>query len=73
MVVDITTDPEFEAGTPRVLFEGAYDAHLGATDYDISPDGRRFVMVRRSRESVPAQIHVILNWFDVLKRQAPSN
>jgi Tol biopolymer transport system component len=74
MVVDITTDPGFRAGTPRILFEGAYDFHPARTqDYDVSPYGQRFVMIRRARESAPTQINVILDWFDELRRHAPSN
>jgi len=30
--------------------------------YDVSPDGKRFIMIRRDEGSVPRQLNVILNW-----------
>jgi len=38
-------------------------------NYDVSPDGQRFLMI--TKESKP-QINVVLNWFEELKRRAPS-
>ena len=72
MVVDIQTTPTFTPGQRRVLFEGRYDVasvSSGSLTYDVSPDGQRFVMVRRNEESVPRQLHVVLNWFSELERQ----
>ncbi|MCH6569537.1 MAG: hypothetical protein IH794_05485, partial [Acidobacteria bacterium] len=43
------------------------------SNYDITPDGQRFVMVQATQESAQAQIQVVLNWFEELKRLAPSN
>jgi len=74
MAVDITTRPSFEAGKPRVLFEGSYEPPLGTTtNYDVSHDGQRFLMIRRveQAEAAPTQINVVLNWFDELKRRVP--
>jgi Tol biopolymer transport system component len=55
MVVDVETGPVFRAGTPRLLFEGRYRVSSGGLnqDYDVSPNGQRFVMVRASGESGP--------------------
>jgi len=39
--------------------------------YDISPDGQRFLMIKR--EQAPAQINIILNWFEELKRLVPTD
>jgi hypothetical protein len=30
--------------------------------YDVSPDGKRFLMIQRDPDSVPRQLNVILNW-----------
>jgi len=72
MVVDITTEPTFRAGNPRLLFEGSY---LGGTGnrafYDVTPDGQRFVMVQ-TQQGPGAQINVVLNWFEELKRLVPT-
>ncbi len=74
MVVSIQTEPTFREGRPEVLFEGSYRATpvpAGLQYYDISPDGQRFLMIKS--EQAPAQINVILNWDEELKRLAPSN
>jgi hypothetical protein len=38
--------------------------YLFAYSYDISPDGKRFLMIQRDPGSVPRQLNVILNWSD---------
>jgi hypothetical protein len=70
MAVDITTDPELEVGRPRLLFEGRFNTFGSLANFDVTPDGRRFVMIQESPE-VRAQFNVVLNWFDELKRLVP--
>jgi eukaryotic-like serine/threonine-protein kinase len=75
MAVEIATQPAFAAGKPRKLFEGRYESTAGGprTDFDVSPDGQRFLMVRTNeQESAPTQINVVLNWFEELKQKVPS-
>ncbi len=74
MAVDVTTQPSFSVGKPRVLFEGKYaPAPYPVTDYDVSPDGQRFLMVKPSeQEAATTQINVVLNWFEELKRRVPT-
>jgi len=67
MAVEVSTGPTFAAGEPQVLFEGRFEhGPVHITDYDVAADGQRFVMVRRS-ETAPAQINVVLNWFEEMK------
>jgi len=75
MAVDITTEPTFGAGTPRLLFEGSYQSGVtGTALYDVTPDGQRFVMVQaEEQEAGASQINVVLNWFEELKRLVPTN
>ena len=40
--------------------------------YDVSPDGKRFLMIQRDPTSVPRQLNVILNWPEELKRVVPT-
>ncbi len=73
MVVAINTQATFSAATPRVLFEGLYTR--GVTfrpNYDVTPDGQRFVMVRAAQGSEQAQINLVQNWFSELKRLVPT-
>ncbi len=74
MAVDITTQPGFSAGKPRLLFEGSYLATPATfPNYDVSLDGQRFLMLKpmASAEPPPTQINVVLNWFEELKQKVP--
>ena len=71
MAVDVETSGEFATGTPRVLFDDFYMEHVAyGRNYDITPDGQRFVMVKEMNPP-PRRIAVIVNWFEELKRLAP--
>ena len=75
MAVDIATQPGFAAGKPRMLFEGRYEpGPFPIANYDVSPDGRRFLMLKpsESAEAAPTQITVVLNWFEELKQKVPA-
>jgi eukaryotic-like serine/threonine-protein kinase len=67
MAVDVKTSPMFSAGKPKVLFEGRYQDG-GHANYDVTPDGQRFLMVAEP-EPAPTQLHVVLEWFEGLKRR----
>ena len=72
MVVDINAQPTFTAGKPRVLFEGRYGA-APDTNYDVTRDGQRFLMVKPVEQRTPAmQLNVILNWSRELERRVSS-
>jgi eukaryotic-like serine/threonine-protein kinase len=73
MAVEITTQPNFALGNPRVLFEGPYVlATNPISNYDVSPDGRRFLMVKADEQGqAVSQINVVLNWFEELKQKVP--
>ncbi len=50
MAAEITTQPSFSAGHPRILFEARYvPAANFFPNYDVSPDGQRFLMVKERR------------------------
>jgi len=72
MAVPIETKPEFKAGKPHMLFEGPY--FESGHDFAITPDGRGFILIRESEaESGPKEMHVVVNWFEELKRRVPAN
>ncbi len=61
-VVAVAVRPDGTFGAPRKLFDRSnYYLRYG---YDVSPDGQRFLMIRRDEGSVPRQLNVILNWSD---------
>jgi Tol biopolymer transport system component len=65
MAVDVTTAGSFSMGTPKMLFEGQ-----GVFNWDISPDGQRFLMVKPVEpQQAATQINVVLNWFEELNQK----
>jgi Tol biopolymer transport system component len=74
MAVNIVMQSGFTAGNPHTLFEGPYLPTSGSLpNYDVSPDGERFLMVKptEQRQVAPTQINVVLNWFEELKQKVP--
>ena len=72
MVVSISTEPEFKAGTPRVLFEGPY-LNVSGISYDVAPDGQRLLVLQpRYDDSQVREFCVVHNWFEELKRLVPT-
>ena len=72
MVVSISTETEFVAGTPQVLFEGPY-SNVSGLSYDVAPDGQRFLVLQpQYDDSQVRELHVVTNWFEELKRLAPT-
>jgi len=73
MAVQIETDPSFDPGTPEVLFEGYPVIIQGGRDYDTF-DAERFLMMKQVEDrSVSAEILVVENWFEELRRMAPAD
>jgi len=71
MAVDFTTDPDFKPGKPRFLFKiSALDA--GIIEFAVDPTGERFLVLHTLEdESAPAELHLIINWDQELKRLVP--
>lgn len=66
MAVDVEPGAAFRAGAARLLFEKV------SSDYDVAPDGKRFLMLKPSAATADStELHVILNWFDDLRRRVP--
>ncbi len=74
MVVNVATSPTFSAGRPEVLFEGLERFFVFDSPFGVAPDGQHFIAIQPVEPEVPStQIHVILNWFEEVKRLAPTN
>lgn len=62
-----------ETGSLVYVSRSAQKARRLVWVYDISPDGERFLMIKEESEgSSSPEIHVVLNWFEELKRLVPS-
>jgi eukaryotic-like serine/threonine-protein kinase len=74
IAVDYSAQPTFSAGKPKLLFEGPYvPTPRSFPDYDVSPDGQRFLMVKAPEQAqAPTPINVVLNWYDELKQKNPA-
>jgi eukaryotic-like serine/threonine-protein kinase len=71
MVVPVQLKPTFTAGTPRVLFQGRYGVTANIRGYDVTPDGRRFLMVQQ-KERPPTRLTdmiIVQNWIEELKQK----
>jgi serine/threonine-protein kinase len=71
VAVDITGDA-LDAGTPEKVFDGPFlQANIGGNtyaDYDVSPDGQRFAMLRGEGGQIVADhMIVVFHWFDELR------
>jgi serine/threonine-protein kinase len=75
MGVDVRTQPVFTASTPRVIVPAKATVNLKSDDmhnFEVSPDGQRFLIHQQSEGSKTPQINVVLNWSEELKRMAPA-
>jgi Tol biopolymer transport system component len=73
MVVPVQSGSTFTAGAPRMLFErplkrGIYDS----LSYDITADGREFLMIERQSALVPNQLNVVTDWGSELRLKIPA-
>jgi Tol biopolymer transport system component len=73
MSVQVMEGPALKLTSPKMLFEAryAYGAGITVPNYDVSPDGQRFIMVKP--ESGAGRLNVVLNWFADRRSAAASN
>jgi Tol biopolymer transport system component len=77
-----STPSSLTVGPPVRVFDDPYLLDLGGSgggmaNYDVSPDGKRFVMVEEPRATKgnanePFRLQVVLNWTEELKRRVPT-
>ena len=67
MVAAIAPLPTFTVGARRQLFEGNYLSDPVYRTYDVTRDGRSFVLVRSPKPT--GDFIVVLNWFDQLRER----
>ena len=75
MAVSVRIDPSLDFGNPEVVFEESYYRSSGRT-YDVHPNGERFLMIKEGAagdETPPAELILVLNWFEELKRLVPTD
>jgi serine/threonine-protein kinase len=74
VAVPVTLSRQFSAGTGRTLFSNAAYRGAGAAisdrTYDVTADGRRFLMIRGADQGQPTLV-VVQAWIDELARRLP--
>ena len=74
--VPVQTAPNFSYGNPTKLFDGRYYAAVPGRTYDVSPDGKRFLMIKEGAggsDTSPAPAFIVVqNWTEELKRLVPT-
>jgi hypothetical protein len=63
MAVDVQAAPEFKTSEPQVLFESRFSG------YAVAPDGRFLVVRPAAQDTGPAQLQVVVGWFDELREK----
>ena len=69
MAVDVKTQPALQPATPHTLFTTpSITGNSLAFQYDVTRDGKRFIVVAPSVSAVPAPATVVQNWQTELKK-----
>jgi serine/threonine-protein kinase len=79
MAANVQVSPTFNAGSPVKLFDAPWllldgrFANSGTNrTYDVSPDGRRFLMIKlNAADGGASRMILVQNWFEELKAKAP--
>jgi serine/threonine-protein kinase len=73
VAVPVQTEGGFSLGRAQALFEDVYVTDNNCRTYDIHPDGKRFLMMKRIEEDIPlTELIVVENWFEELRRRVPT-
>ena len=64
MAVDIRTQPRLETGPPRALFQTTASCPTieARNHYDVTPDGKRFIVNSRLTADDTVPITVVVGW-----------
>jgi serine/threonine protein kinase/Tol biopolymer transport system component len=66
MAVDVSTNPVFQAGPPKFLFQTPVQAEVTEGDYTV--DGKRFLFPAPAEQPAQTTFTVVLNWQAGLKK-----
>ena len=66
MMAQVQTNP-LSVTKPKLLFEGT--DWITGRDYDITADGKRFIMIRGEKQTETKQLSVVMNWFEEVKQK----
>lgn len=64
----VSTSPEPHWDPPRLVFDTDFIDTPGMS-YDVSKDGQRLLVVKRTKPVTPSRIEILANWFEILERR----
>jgi len=67
IAASVSTSPTFTVTARDTLFEGPYTTEAYHPNYDVSPDGKGFVMVRPVEKN--RQLVMVVNWIQELRQR----
>jgi hypothetical protein len=68
--VEMAADGTSALGLPRQLFSGKYAPGTVTPNYDVTPDGQRFLMIPSTAVNRSTRFNVVLQWATELSRLA---
>lgn len=70
MAVKVLADSAFHAGVPKALFQAPPLDVAGdwVTNWDVAPDGKRFLFVTSVKQNAESPLTVMMNWQSALKK-----
>ncbi len=68
MAATVSTDPEFRVESRRPLFAMQLDLNALNTNYDVHPDGERFIGLPLGEGFGEPQLVVFTNWLERLRQ-----
>ena len=78
MAVPVSPGPNLALGKPAVVVKGSYARAVSpGRHYDVSPDGKRFLLLKDvetapGAKPVPPEIHFVQHWAEELNRLVPA-
>ena len=78
MAVPVRLGADVVLGNPQVVVKGPYAVAINnGRHYDVSPDGKRFLLLKDAETAAGAkpaapEIHLVLNWAEELKAKVPA-
>jgi len=77
MGVRVEAGPPWRSNTPERVLQGQYFYSVtgNGRSFDITPDGRRFLMIKQGGDAAAPQNRIIFvqHWVEELKRLVPTN
>jgi Tol biopolymer transport system component len=64
MAASIETEPRFRVTERKTLFDGRYVQYRWSRQYDIHPDGKRFLLIENP---LRGNVEVVTRWFDEIR------